>query len=325
MPDWHDGDVAGGSSGEPRDAGGLDGACGADPFTQVFEAHRGRLLRVAYATLGSLSEAEDCVQEAWLRLRRVENPAAIADLGAWLTTTVSRLALDALGSARARRERYVGPWLPEPLVEDASAADPADRVTLDESVSMALLVVLERLSPAERTSFVLHEVFGLPFEEVGSVVGRSPAAVRQLAARAREHVRRGRPRFPPTAAEQRELVAAFAAACQQGDLERLVSLLDPGVVWRADGGGKVSAAHPVERGARQVARVVLAFARRPPRSVGLVTVNGAPGLVLRDADGVLTVLAVTVDAGRIVALDAIRNPDKLTAVPDRGGIRPHPH
>jgi RNA polymerase sigma-70 factor, ECF subfamily len=325
MPDWHDGDVAGGSSGEPRDAGGLDGACGADPFTQVFEAHRGRLLRVAYATLGSLSEAEDCVQEAWLRLRRVENPAAIADLGAWLTTTVSRLALDALGSARARRERYVGPWLPEPLVEDASAADPADRVTLDESVSMALLVVLERLSPAERTSFVLHEVFGLPFEEVGSVVGRSPAAVRQLAARAREHVRRGRPRFPPTAAEQRELVAAFAAACQQGDLERLVSLLDPGVVWRADGGGKVSAAHPVERGARQVARVVLAFARRPPRSVGLVTVNGAPGLVLRDADGVLTVLAVTVDAGRIVALDAIRNPDKLTAVPDRGGIPPHPH
>lgn len=316
MPGWHYGDVAGGISGEPSDAGGRDGGCSADRLTQAFAAHRGRLLRVAYATLGSLSEAEDCVQEAWLRLRRVENAAAIADLGAWLTTTVSRLALDALGSARARRERYVGPWLPEPLVEDTHADDPADRVTLDESVSMALLVVLERLSPAERTAFVLHEVFGFPFEEVASVVGRSPAAVRQLASRAREHVRRGRPRFPPTAAEQRELVAAFAAACQQGDLERLVLLLDPGVIWRADGGGKVPAAFPAAQGARQVARVLLGFAQRPPRSIDLVTVNGAPGLVLRDADGVLTVLAVTVDSGRIVALDAIRNPDKLTAVPD---------
>ncbi len=324
MPDWHHGEMNGGSPRKPRDPGGLDGTCGADPFTRVFEAHRGRLLRVAYTTLGSLNEAEDCVQEAWLRLRRVENPGAIADLGAWLTTTVSRLALDALGSARARRERYAGPWLPEPLVENAHADNPADRVTLDESVSMALLVVLERLSPAERTSFVLHEVFGFPFEEVAAVVGRSPAAVRQLASRAREHVRRGRPRFPPTAAEQRELVAAFAAACQQGDLERLLSLLDPGVVWRADGGGKVPAAHPVERGARQVARVLLGFARRPPRSLGVATVNGAPGLVLRDADGVLTVLAVTVDAGRIVSVDAIRNPDKLTAVPEPGAIPPHP-
>jgi RNA polymerase sigma-70 factor, ECF subfamily len=324
MPDWHPGDVDGGSSRETPDVRGLGDACGADWLTQAFEAHRGRLFRVAYATLGSLNEAEDCVQEAWLRLRRVENPAAIADLGAWLTTAVSRLALDALGSARARREHYVGPWLPEPLVEDAHADDPADRVTLDESVSMALLVVLERLSPAERTSFVLHEVFGFPFDDVAAVVGRSPAAVRQLASRARDHVRRGRPRFPPTAAEQRDLVAAFAAACQHGDLERLVLLLDPGVVWRADGGGKVPAAHPVEQGAQQVARVLLRFARRPPRSVGLVTVNGAAGLVLRDADGVLTVLAVTVDAGRIVALDAIRNPDKLTGVPDPSSIPPNP-
>jgi RNA polymerase sigma-70 factor, ECF subfamily len=324
MPGWHPGDVDGGSSRETPDVRGLGDACGADWLTQAFEAHRGRLFRVAYATLGSLNEAEDCVQEAWLRLRRVGNPAAIADLGAWLTTAVSRLALDALGSARARREHYVGPWLPEPLVEDTHADDPADRVTLDESVSMALLVVLERLSPAERTAFVLHEVFGFPFDDVAAVVGRSPAAVRQLASRARDHVRRGRPRFPPTAAEQRDLVAAFAAACQHGDLERLVLLLDPGVVWRADGGGKVPAAHPVEQGAQQVARVLLRFARRPPRSVGLVTVNGAAGLVLRDADGVLTVLAVTVDAGRIVALDAIRNPDKLTAVPDPSSIPPNP-
>jgi RNA polymerase sigma-70 factor (ECF subfamily) len=287
-----------------------------DPsLTRAFEAERPRLLRVAYATVGSLADAEDCVQEAWLRLRRHPDRAAIRDLGAWLTTTVSRLALDTLGSARARRERYVGPWLPEPLVEDLDSRDPADRVTLDESVSMALLVVLERLSAPERTAFLLHDVFSLSFEEVARVVGRSPAAVRQLAARARRHVERGRPRFPPTHAEQREVIAAFAAACQAGDLERLVALLDPDVVWRGDGGGQVAASHRVERGARNVARRLLALARRPPRGVRMAVVNGAPGLVLRDADGVLTVVAFTVDAGRVVAIDAVRNPDKLTTVP----------
>jgi RNA polymerase sigma factor (sigma-70 family) len=144
-----------------------------DALSRAFEVHRPRLLRVAYATVGSVYEAEDCVQEAWLRLQ-AQDPASIRDLGAWLTTTVSRLAYDALGSARARRERYVGPWLPEPLVEGLADNDPADRVTLDESVSMALLVVLERLSPAERTAFLLHDVFGLAFEEVAGVVGRTP-------------------------------------------------------------------------------------------------------------------------------------------------------
>ena len=177
-----------------------------DTLTRAFEAHRGRLLRVAYATVGSVPEAEDCVQEAWLRLQ-AQDPASIRDLGAWLTTTVSRLAYDTLGSARVRRERYVGSWLPEPLVEDFDD-DPAQRVTLDESVSMALLVVLERLSPAERTAFLLHDVFGLAFEEVADVVGRTPAAVRQLASRARRHVEDGRPRFPPTPAQQRQLVTA---------------------------------------------------------------------------------------------------------------------
>jgi RNA polymerase sigma-70 factor, ECF subfamily len=295
----------------------VTGPGGADALTQAFEAHRPRLLRVAYATVGSVSEAEDCVQEAWLRLR-AQDPASIRDLGAWLTTTVSRLAYDALGSARARRERYVGPWLPEPLVETPGAGDPADRVTLDESVSMALLVILERLSPAERTAFLLHDVFGLPFEEVAGVVGRTPAAVRQLASRARKHVDDGRPRFPPTPAQQRQLVAAFADACGNGDMERLIALLDPDVVWRADGGGKVSAAYPEAGGARTVARWLLALARRPPRSLRMATVNGAPGLVLRDGDGVLTVIAFTIDAGRITALDVMRNPDKLTAVPDPG-------
>ena len=285
-----------------------------DELALAFEAHRARLVRVAYASLGSVAEAEDCVQEAWLRLRRLPDPGSIRDLGAWLTTTVSRLAYDALGSARARGERYVGPWLPEPLVEDLSTDDPADRVTLDESVSMALLVVLERLSPAERTAFLLHDVFGFGFEEVAGVVGRTPAAVRQLASRARRHVADGRPRFPPTRAEQQRLVTAFAAACGSGDMQQLVALLDPEVVWRADGGGKVTAARPAAGGVQNVARWLLALARRPPQSLRMATVNGAPGLVMRDADGVLTVIAFTIDADRITALDVMRNPDKLGGV-----------
>jgi RNA polymerase sigma-70 factor, ECF subfamily len=295
----------------------VSGAGADDALVRAFEAHRPRLLRVAYATVGSVSEAEDCVQEAWLRLR-AQDPASIRDLGAWLTTTVSRLAYDTLGSARARRERYVGPWLPEPLVEDLAADDPADRVTLDESVSMALLVVLERLSPAERTAFLLHDVFGLEFEEVAGVVGRTPAAVRQLASRARRHVEDGRPRFPPTLVQQRRLVAAFADACGGGDMERLVALLDPDVVWRSDGGGKVSAARPAKPGAHNVARWLIALARRPPRSLRMAMVNGAPGLVMRDGDGVLTVIAFTIDADRITAMDVMRNPDKLTTVHDPG-------
>jgi RNA polymerase sigma-70 factor (ECF subfamily) len=290
-------------------------------LAREFEAQRPRLLRLAYASTGSLAEAEDCVQEAWLRLQRAAGRGPIRDLGAWLTTTVSRLALDSLGSAKARRERQVGPWLPEPLVENLAStadpgADPADRVTLDESVSMALLVVLETLSPAERTAFLLHDVFGLSFEEVAEVVGRSAAAARQLASRARRHVRGDRPRVPPTRAQQRELIAAFTAACAEGDLERLLSLLDPDVVWRADGGGKVRATPPLARGAAAIARLLLGYARRPPLRMRTALVNGTPGLVIRDADGVLTVMALTVDAGRIVAIDVIRDPDKLTAVAD---------
>ncbi|GAA0320897.1 RNA polymerase sigma factor SigJ [Actinoallomurus spadix] len=285
-----------------------------EDLARVFEAERPRLLGVAYATTGSLAEAEDCVQDAWLRLRRLEDPSVIRDLPAWLTTTVGRLALDALGSARVRRERYVGPWLPEPLVGTAREDDPADRVTLDESVSMALLVVLERLSPAERTAFLLHDVFGVPFDEVADVVGRTPVAVRRLASRARKHVEDGLPRFPPTYDEQRELVAAFTAACQGGDLDRLLSVLDPAVTLRGDGGGKVPAVGRIEGGADRVARTLVGFTAHPAVDVRIADVNGAPGLVLRDPAGVLTVMAFTVDAGRITAIDAIRNPDKLPGV-----------
>jgi RNA polymerase sigma-70 factor (ECF subfamily) len=286
-------------------------------LARAFEASRARLLRVAYTTTGSLVDAEDCVQEAWLRLRGLDDPGAVRDLTAWLTTTVSRLALDALSSARARRERYVGTWLPEPLVE-ARTHDPADRVTLDESVSMALLVILEQLTPAERTAFVLHDVFSVPFSEVAEVVGRSPAAVRQLASRARRqvHVDGGRPRTPTTAPEQRELVDAFTAACKGGDLQGLVELLDPDVVLRSDGGGNVPTLPRTVRGATQVASALLHYGQDRQWDTRPAEVNGAPGLVVRDDAGVLTVIAFTVDAGRITAIDGVRNPDKLAGIPE---------
>jgi len=321
--DWAAAERGGGGAERERAAAERGG--GAAELAREFEAQRGRLVRLAYASTGSLSEAEDCVQEAWLRLQRAADRDSIKDLGAWLTTTVSRLALDALGSAKARRERNAGPWLPEPVVENLGggplgalgrgvADDPAERVTLDESVSMALLVVLQTLSPAERTAFLLHDVFGMSFEEVAEVVGRSAAAVRQLASRARRHVRDERPRFPPSRRQQAELLDAFTSACADGDLDRLLALLDPGVVWRADGGGKVRAAPALEHGAAPIARLLVGYARRPPRWMRTALVNGAPGLVIRDADGVLSVLALTVDGGRITAIDVIRDPDKLTGV-----------
>ena len=197
-----------------------------------FAQARPRLLRLAYSELGDLGEAEDVVQEAWLRLERVDADA-IENLDGWLTTVIARLALDRLRSARARRETYVGPWLPEPLVSE----DPADRVTLDESVSYALLTVLEQLSPAERTAFVLHDVFDVPFGEVAEVVGRTPEAVRQLASRARRHVDRERPRFTASRDEHERAVRAFAQAVGEGDLEGLVEVLDPDAVWTSTAAG----------------------------------------------------------------------------------------
>jgi RNA polymerase sigma-70 factor (ECF subfamily) len=283
-------------------------------LAERFECERPRLLRIAYATTGSWSEAEDCVQEAWLRLRRVD-AVTIDNLQAWLVTTVSRLALDALGSARARRERYVGTWLPEPVVEPSEAvADPADRVTLDESVSMALLVVLERLSPPQRAAFVLHDVFGLGFDEIGDVVGRSPAAVRQLASRGRREVRAARTPTVSPVGEQRRVVNAFLAACRDGDLPGLVALLDPGVVTRADGGGKVSAMRDELRGPDHTATVLLGFLRRPPELMVAATVNGSPGIVVRDGTGVLSIAAFTVVDGKITEIYIVRNPEKLSAV-----------
>jgi len=290
-----------------------------------FEELRPRLMRVAYSHLGSVAEAEDVVQEAWLRLQRADE-ATIDHLGAWLTTVVSRLALDALGSARARRECYVGPWLPDPLVEAAASdADPADRVTLDESVSLALLFVLERLSPAERTAFVLHDVFGYSFEEVGEVVGRTPAAARQIASRARRHIVEDRPRESGTPAQQRRAVEAFAAAASGGDLEGLLEVLDPDVVMRSDGGGHVQASRVPLVGADRVSRALVALARTyaGQSDARFADVNGLPGLLMVDRyDRQVSVLSFTVDHGRITTIHIQRNPEKLRHIAGPGGWTP---
>lgn len=303
------------AAGECEHAASRSRAASSERTLADFNRLRPYLLRVAYSHLGSLSEAEDLVQEAWLRLTRADR-SEIRDLRAWLTTVISRLALDALTSARARRERYVGPWLPEPLVHDADdGADPALRTDLDEDVSMAMLIVLESLSPAERSAFLLHDVFGYSFDEVARIVDRTPAATRKLAARARAAVEARRPRYPAPAEEQRQIVAAFLDAAQNGDIAALLELLDPSVTFRSDGGGLVPAARKVFIGAERVAGIFAAMSGhyRERYRGSPVTVNGAPG-VLMNVGGSPSVIAVTIDGGRITSLDVMRNPDKLTTL-----------
>jgi RNA polymerase sigma-70 factor, ECF subfamily len=277
--------------------------------TERFEQARPRLMRLAYSELGDVGEAEDVVQEAWLRLERVD-VAAIENLDGWLTKVVARLALDRLRSARVRRESYVGPWLPEPLAPD----DPAERVTLDESVSYALLTVLERLSPAERTAFVLHDVFDMPFGDIAEVVGRTPAGVRQLASRARHRVRRERPRFEASPDEHERAVRAFARAVEQGDLEGLVAVLDPEVLWTSDGGGRVSAARRPLRGGMRVARAWAALSATFVADPAEIELNGRLGLLLSSGDGHRAALSFVVSDGRISRIAAVRNPEKLRHV-----------
>ena len=284
---------------------------GAATLAERFEAQRPRLVRLAYGQLGSLAEAEDVVQDAWLRLERVD-AGEIRDLGGWLTTTVSRLALDTLRSARVRREAYVGPWLPEPIVSEPG---PAERAAQAEKVGLALLVVLESLSASERVAFVLHDVFGYAFDEVASALGTSSAAARQHASRARRAVEARRPRFPATPSQQREVVEAFEHAVGEGDVEELLQILDPDVVFTSDGGGVVSAARKPLAGAERVARVVLALAAKGAVRQEPVDVNGLRGSLVVGYDGVPTVFSFTVDAGRIVAIDVQRNPAKLRGLP----------
>jgi RNA polymerase sigma-70 factor (ECF subfamily) len=280
-------------------------------LAERFEALRPRLLRIAYGQLGSLAEAEDVVQEAWLRLQRVDADE-IRDLEAWMITTVSRLALDTLRSARVRREAYVGPWLPEPIV--SSEPTPEERTTRAEEVSLALMVVLESLSENERAAFVLHDVFGYSFDEVGQTLGTSPATARQHASRARKAVEARRPRFPATKQQQRDLIVAFGQATLEGDMDRLLELLHPDVVFTSDGGGVVIAARKPLEGADRVARAMIALAARGG-TFEIVDVNGEPGVYGHGPDGVPTVMAFTVDEGQIIAIDIQRNPEKLRRVP----------
>lgn len=282
-------------------------------LAEEYDAARPRLTRVAYAILGSHAEAEDVVADCWLRLVGADRSDPVRDVLGWATVAVSRAALDVLRSARVRREAYIGPWLPEPVV---TAADPAERVTLDESVRYALLVVLEQLSPAERTAWVLHDLFAMPFPEVAAAVGRTPEAVRQLASRARKHVAAGTPRLEVDRGAHDRVVAAFASAAVGGDLAALVGTLDPTVVLTADGGGVVNAARRPVLGPDRVARFLLGILDRPTAaSVELVGVNGATGFAFVEPDGrVTSVLSLTVGGDRVVRVDIVRAPDKLAGI-----------
>jgi RNA polymerase sigma-70 factor (ECF subfamily) len=280
---------------------------------QELEAVRRRGFAVAYRMLGTVAEAEDVVQEALLRLareeRRIEEPAA------WITTVVTRLSIDVLRLARVRRETYVGPWLPDPLVEDRSPG-PGAQVELADSVSQAFLVVLEQLTPVERAAFLLREVFDYDYASVARIVDRSEPNCRQLVTRARRHLRSNRPRFDADPAARDRLLERFLAATEQGDLAALERMLAEDAVLYADGGGKATAARrPIPGGAR-IARVLSAIARkrrrRGPFGIELVAVNGQPGRILRAPDGSISdVLSIDVAGGRIRAVRIVRNPDKL--------------
>jgi RNA polymerase sigma-70 factor (ECF subfamily) len=291
-----------------------------DPLP-AFTASRRLLFGVAYQMLGSVADAEDTVQDAWLRWSAADR-GDVADPRAWLVRTTTRLALDRLTSARARRETYVGPWLPEPLLT-GSGGDPADEAVLGEQVSLALLVVLESLSPAERAVFVLREAFGLPTAEVAAVLGRSEAAVRQLAHRAREHVAARRPRSVAGRREHREVTERFLAACLGGDVDALVAALAPGAVLVTDGGGRAKAALRPITGADKVARFLAAVtsggAALPGLRMGLAEVNGLPGVAAWTDAGPFVAVSLGVADGLVQQVLVVLNPDKLTGLGRRGG------
>ena len=287
-------------------------------------SERRQLINLTYRLLGSLAEAEDAVQETyarWYAMSR-EQQEAIESPGAWLTTVASRICLNLLGSARARRETYVGEWIPEPLPEageriggrpgGGAAVDPADRVTLDESVSMAFLVVLESMTPAERVALILHDVFRYSFAEVAEIVGRTPAACRQLASSARRRLSSSRAPVAPTA-NQARVIRAFKAAWEAKDINALIGLLDPDATAIADGGGlAVTFLHPIE-GAEQIARAWIEIANRATDHAVFLerTVNGQPGLVVQQDGVIVTVFAFDVAGDRIRRIWAVRNPEKL--------------
>lgn len=292
------------------------------PGLSAIMSERAQLINLAYRLLGSLADAEDVVQETYARWYAMspDQQEAIESPGGWLTTVASRICLDLLGSARSRRERYVGEWIPEPLPDltewssgrpSGTSVDPADRVTFDESVNLAFLVVLEAMTPAQRVAFILHDVFGYSFTEVAEIVGRTPAACRQLASSARRRLRASQTSTTPPA-QSASIVKKFKKAWEAKDIGALIGLLDPNATAIADGGGFVSAKlHPVQ-GGEQVARALVDVAGRAPDLRILErTVNGQPGLVAQQ-DGVTgTVMAFDVAGGRIMRIWAVRSPEKL--------------
>ena len=287
-------------------AGQLDGHGRTDPATEAFIAHRNLLFTVAYEMLGSAADAEDVLQETWLRWADVDLDT-VRDQRAYLVRITTRQALSRLRTLRRRRESYVGPWLPEPLL---TAPDVAEDAELADSVSMAMLLVLETLTPVERAVFVLREVFDLEYAEITEAVGKSPAAVRQIAHRARAHVAARRPRGVVSPAETRGALTAFQRAVETGDLQRLLDILAPDVVFLGDGGGVVQAALAPVVGAGPVAgvlgRIGAAVSLQPAQ------VNGYPALILRLNGEIDTVMAVRIDDGLITGLYAVRNPEKLS-------------
>jgi RNA polymerase sigma-70 factor, ECF subfamily len=279
-----------------------------DWLAERFEEQRPRLRAVAYRMLGSLSEADDAVQEAWLRLSRTD-ATQVESLGAWLTTVVSRISLNMLRSRNTRREEPIGVRVPEPIVDRADGTDPEHEALLADSVGLALLVVLETLSPAERLAFVLHDMFAVPFDEIGRIVNRSPDAARQLASRGRRRVQSENTVPDANLSAQREVVEAFLAAGRDGDFDRLVAILDPNVVLHADMGAAAGGTREF-RGAANVARRALGYSR-----MGLVQrpalINGAVGMVSMRGDEVFSIGGVTVHDGRIVAVDILADPERL--------------
>ncbi|MEV0621890.1 RNA polymerase sigma factor SigJ [Nonomuraea sp. NPDC050404] len=278
-----------------------------------FEEHRGHLKAVAYRMLGSLSEADDAVQEAWLRLSRADT-GEVQNLSGWLTTVVGRVCLDMLRARTSRREEPLEAHLPDPVVSPAGGPDPEQAALVADSVGLALLVVLESLTPAERLAFVLHDMFAVPFEEIAPIVGRSPAAARQLASRARRRVRGAAPVPDPDLARQRQVVEAFIAATHQGDFAGLLAVLDPDVVLRADAGALTGGGLAEVRGAAKVAGQALTFRGQSPSTGYPALVNGLAGVVNTLAGKPSAVMSFTITNGRIVAIDILADPDRLAGL-----------
>ena len=278
-----------------------------EPLAEQFETHRGHLRAVAYRMLGSMSEAEDAVQEGWIRLGRTD-VSAVENLRAWLTTVVARVCLDMLRTRTSRREAQLDMHVPDPVITPAD--DPESSAMLADSVGLALLVVLEALDPAERLAFVLHDVFGMPFDEIAPIVERSPAAARQLASRARRRVQGSVPDADRDLQQQRRVVDAFLAAAREGDFEQLITVLDPDMVLRADGGPLTGASRFV-RGAQAVAEQAAMFSRLG-LSNQVVLVNGHVGILSRRPDGKLfSVIGFTIARGKIVEMDILADPERL--------------